>query len=596
MSEPERDQFGRNRRDNYDHHDNRPKRRDHRGGGQGPPKRNRGGHHHGYGGAPERYNEMPPPMRGGGGRRMQMQWAPPPPQGGAMMHPPPPRGGPPSVARNGLLCFRQWVIMCNTDTLPAAKAAEAFDAYLKTALKSELEGFFEAFKDKDFMKDMYLPENHDRLQQEHDRLLAARLAVFKAFMAEGKLDELQLDTEHMEEVTKVVLELNERLDVDPDEPRSIVPLPVDQASHIQIDVVRQDSGTHTHVPATTATAIAESAEPTESAAETETEPGETTDTPDDAADAAEPGAEALDFGEDEGALPATVENEIDTTKKTVLYCSIVPEQLSLVAITNALQTIPGFRRVDFSRPTDSKRKRMAWACFYGAPSVPTSVKVTKQGVYALFRSSDMAFNPVRGAPLVRDDDKALKHLVPLVDMFEQQLQPGDRDVVPEDEPNRLTKLVLYLRAVFMFDFFGNNEYTFEHNRCDRLHTLSIPKTGGETRADSDWEVKVQERLKQADEAEKLIEQLDLNDLEARKERFVQSHCIQMKENVWKCTLCNKLFRGPEFVIKHINNKHQDDIERDQMEAKYFANYIRDPRRPLFPVQPNPNHLRGRPHF
>jgi len=41
-------------------------------------------------------------------------------------------------------------------------------------------------------------------------------------------------------------------------------------------------------------------------------------------------------------------------------------------------------------------QRMGWACFYGAPTVPTSIKITKdQGVYVLFRSSELTLKPVR---------------------------------------------------------------------------------------------------------------------------------------------------------------------------------------------------------
>jgi len=120
-------------------------------------------------------------------------------------------------------------------------------------------------------------------------------------------------------------------------------------------------------------------------------------------------------------------------------------------------------------------------------------------------------------------------------------------------------MVLYLRAVFMFDFYSGIEFSFEHNRCDRVHTLAVPKVEGESRADSDWQDKLDARLRQADDLGKLIEQLELDQCDNLEEIYVQNHCQQVKEGVHKCTLCSKMFQGPEFVIKHINNKHQTEV-------------------------------------
>merc|ERR1739848_561974 len=44
----------------------------------------------------------------------------------------------------------------------------------------------------------------------------------------------------------------------------------------------------------------------------------------------------------------------------------------------------------------------------------------------------------------------------------------------------------------------------------------------------------------------------------------------------------KKFRGPDFIKKHIFNKHMDSIENVKAEVKYFNSYVRDLRRPCFP--------------
>ena len=41
-------------------------------------------------------------------------------------------------------------------------------------------------QDRDFLKDMYLPENNSRLEREAAQGLESRLANFKAYLSEGR--------------------------------------------------------------------------------------------------------------------------------------------------------------------------------------------------------------------------------------------------------------------------------------------------------------------------------------------------------------------------------------------------------------------------
>lgn len=38
--------------------------------------------------------------------------------------------------------------------------------------------------------------------------------------------------------------------------------------------------------------------------------------------------------------------------------------------------------------------------------------------------------------------------------------------------------------------------------------------------------------------------------------------------------------GPDFVRKHIFNKHGEKIEEVKKEVEFFNNYLRDPKRPM----------------
>lgn len=45
---------------------------------------------------------------------------------------------------------------------------------------------------------------------------------------------------------------------------------------------------------------------------------------------------------------------------------------------------------------------------------------------------------------------------------------------------------------------------------------------------------------------------------------------EVEPEKWRCTLCRKLFRGAEFVRKHLKNKHADHLKPiiDKVRAAY----------------------------
>jgi len=70
------------------------------------------------------------------------------------------------------------------------------------------------------------------------------------------------------------------------------------------------------------------------------------------------------------------------------------------------------------------------------------------------------------------------------------------------------------------------------------------------------------------------------------EKFINSNCQEVAKDKWSCPLSGKKFKGPEFVRKHILNKHQDKIDEAKKEVIYFNNYLYDPKRPQLPEHPS----------
>ena len=58
------------------------------------------------------------------------------------------------------------------------------------------------------------------------------------------------------------------------------------------------------------------------------------------------------------------------------------------------------------------------------------------------------------------------------------------------------------------------------------------------------------------------------------EKFIKANTKELAKDKWLCPLSGKKFKGPEFVRKHIFNKHGDKVEAvkkevSQREVEFF---------------------------
>lgn len=63
------------------------------------------------------------------------------------------------------------------------------------------------------------------------------------------------------------------------------------------------------------------------------------------------------------------------------------------------------------------------------------------------------------------------------------------------------------------------------------------------------------------------------------DEFISKNTNEEDENKVRCEVCAKLFRGSEFIKKHIQTKHEDlimKIVKDRLETIMLENYIQDP--------------------
>ncbi|XP_078665696.1 LOW QUALITY PROTEIN: serrate RNA effector molecule homolog [Branchiostoma floridae x Branchiostoma belcheri] len=165
----------------------------------------------------------------------------------------------------------------------------------------------------------------------------------------------------------------------------------------------------------------------------------------------------------------------------------------------------------------------------------------------------------------------------------------DRD---EERLKVLDRLLLYLRIVHSIDYYTATEYPNEDempNRCGIMHGRGPVPTGRPvTQNDveewqSTFEQKISPLLAVKDNlSEEEAVKLGKKDPEVEVEKFVKANTQEISKDKWLCPISGKKFKGPEFVRKHIFNKHAEKVESVKKECVFFNNYILDPKRPQIP--------------
>uniref|UniRef100_A0AAQ5XW11 Arsenite-resistance protein 2 n=1 Tax=Amphiprion ocellaris TaxID=80972 RepID=A0AAQ5XW11_AMPOC len=170
--------------------------------------------------------------------------------------------------------------------------------------------------------------------------------------------------------------------------------------------------------------------------------------------------------------------------------------------------------------------------------------------------------------------------------------PAETTVERDDKLAKvLDRLALYLRIVHSIDYYNTCEYPSEDempNRCGMIHVRGpIPPnriTHGEVQQ---WQKMMEEKLIPLFSLKEILSEeeaakMGRKDPEEEVEKFVSANTQELGKDKWLCPLSGKKFKGPEFVRKHILNKHGDKIEEVKKEVAFFNNFLMDAKRPSLP--------------
>lgn len=155
----------------------------------------------------------------------------------------------------------------------------------------------------------------------------------------------------------------------------------------------------------------------------------------------------------------------------------------------------------------------------------------------------------------------------------------------------LDRLLLYLRIVHSVDYYNTCEYPSEDempNRCGMIHVRGpIPPnriTNGEVQQ---WLKVTEEKLMPLFSLKEVLSEdealkMGRKDPDEEVEKFISANTQELGKDKWLCPLSGKKFKGPEFVRKHILNKHGEKIEEVKKEVLFFNNFLMDAKRPSLP--------------
>lgn len=159
----------------------------------------------------------------------------------------------------------------------------------------------------------------------------------------------------------------------------------------------------------------------------------------------------------------------------------------------------------------------------------------------------------------------------------------------------LDKLILYLRIVHSVDFYNHCEYPYEDempNRCGIIHArMPIPTTKVTSQEVQDYTKNFETKMdtflqKNVTLVEDELKKLGAKDPEQEVEKFITANSQELAKDKWLCPLSGKKFKGPDFIRKHILNKHGEKVEEVRKEVEYFNNYLKDGKRPQLPEHPS----------
>lgn len=267
-----------------------------------------------------------------------------------------------------------------------------------------------------------------------------------------------------------------------------------------------------------------------------------------------------------------------------LFLKTIPVNISRWDLLNVVKSSPGFVSLSMSEPLKSQGFcRFAWVLYDTEAHCNESLTLlTNKLVATDFRiapvrsqsssKKEVKMQPPHSLDIIVQDWRQSARLIRALDLekgiSENPLLISEDQFGDMAEPQKEFQLdlqLLYLRRVHAYCYYCVEEYDDERMlsaKCGPAHIRSRldPETTREANFDERLEIRIitKPQVKLYNQAVRPRQQ----DIELQKmlADFESKQIVEEVDDKVRCNICRKLFRGVEFVRKHIHNKHPETVE------------------------------------
>ncbi|CAJ0625334.1 8356_t:CDS:10 [Entrophospora sp. SA101] len=325
----------------------------------------------------------------------------------------------------------------------------------------------------------------------------------------------------------------------------------------------------------------------------------------------------LDSINNDAKLDIKIESNEDSHR---LFIKSVSPNIPRQKIEEMCKEIPGFKYLALSEPNPQKKfHRLGWIVFEEDTDMDSAYeklneKKNQSGPVRNRITPEIANTPERLKKDLISAQKLIEKLDNDVDsntfdgskLIKQRIGVFLKNEDPEEintVKKTLDMYIEYLRRVHLFCYYcGSESDSIEElsRKCPGRHLRSL--VGTDTKNPSkntkdkqvnatQWQKTLENKIAYKTEPWKFEEEVEKQggqSIQQVLDKFYQENVIEVDPGrKFKCNLCSKLFKGADFVKKHIDYKHNAKIDVTTNEIKFYNNYVLDPNHLLPTTPPNP---------
>lgn len=287
-----------------------------------------------------------------------------------------------------------------------------------------------------------------------------------------------------------------------------------------------------------------------------------------------------------------------------LFIQTIPLTCKRQDLVQLFEPLEGFQKLQLSDPIrNMPNNRYGWVYFSSqeqCESVTAKLNGTKlPGFFLNLLPKRLARRREKRAPAVTLDEDRIKHDLRQAEMLclaldaergiEQNFlfrsDGGDADDGAAEsalsglgcELKQLNVVLYYLRLVHCFNYYSAQEFFDEeqfHARIGENHVRARAQPGVvQEKRPTHWEREIDAAIEQRIANPET--ELDRDFEQHAKSKFGTDNTVQVDKSKFRCKVCGKLFKGANYVLKHIMHKHPEQIVEYialERERQFIANY------------------------